>query len=124
MTTWTQECHCMFILALLKCKQEGKVSDLGLKKEGWMLVLKDFNTASGLTVTKTQLQLQYQTLKNKYTAFELLKNNSGFGWNDDIGVPTAPDNVWEEVIAGNKLYAEFCTKPLFMYDELNSFFGG
>ena len=124
MTTWTQECHCMFILALLKCKQEGKVSDLGFKKEGWMLVLKDFNTASGLTMTKMQLQLQYQILKNKYTAFELLKNNSGFGWNDDIGVPTAPDNVWEEVIAGNKLCAKFCTTPLFMYDELGSFFGG
>jgi hypothetical protein len=36
-----------------------------------------------------------EALKEAYKTFSEVKNNSGFGWDPDVMVPTAPDSVWE-----------------------------
>ncbi|KAG3150110.1 hypothetical protein PI126_g11685 [Phytophthora idaei] len=35
-------------------------------------------------------------------------------------MPTAPDSVWEDVIAAHPQAREFRTRPLFMYSELDT----
>jgi len=43
-------------------------------------------------------------LKKDFKDFKFLKDNSGFGWDDGKQIPTAPEAVWEDVIAVSKKY--------------------
>ena len=37
-------------------------------------------------------------MKKEYETFITIKNNSGFGWDSEKGVPTAPESVWDAYI--------------------------
>jgi hypothetical protein len=38
-------------------------------------------------------------LKKDYKDFKYLKDNSGFGWDAEKMIPTAPEEVWKDLIA-------------------------
>jgi hypothetical protein len=82
---------------LISCMKQqisdGKGGDNGLKKEGWSLLRVDFNRLTGLSYEKAQLQSQMSFLKKKYQTFSYLREKSGFGWDDEKEIPTAPDAV-------------------------------
>jgi hypothetical protein len=42
---------------------------------------------------KQQLQSQYSIMKKQYSIFKTLYDKSGFGFNDENKVSTAPDTV-------------------------------
>jgi hypothetical protein len=43
-------------------------------------------------------QSKLDALKKKYDAWNRIKGRSGFGWDNERGVPTAPEDVWETAI--------------------------
>jgi hypothetical protein len=49
-------------------------------------------------VTKVQLQSKHGELKKKYSMFSKLVDNSGFGWDEQLQMPTAPPSVWDAYI--------------------------
>jgi len=53
-----------------------------------------------------------------------MKNNSGFGWDPHTNLPTAPESVWDDIIAEHPQAKEFKTRPLIMYEELDQMFSG
>jgi len=53
-----------------------------------------------------------------------MKNNSGFGWDPQTNLPTAPESVWDDIIAEHPQAKEFKTRPLIMYEELDQMFSG
>ena len=38
----------------------------------------------------------YAELVRNYEGYSALKENSGFGWNDELQIPTAPSSVWDD----------------------------
>ncbi|RPB12421.1 hypothetical protein P167DRAFT_574475 [Morchella conica CCBAS932] len=64
------------------------------------------------------------TLKKKYDVFTALKSNSGFGWDAENQVPTAPIDVWERYLSANPKAREFRKKTLKHYAELEELFLG
>ena len=38
-------------------------------------------------------------MKKDFKDFKFLKENSGFGWDDEKKIPTGPDEVWDDMIA-------------------------
>lgn len=42
--------------------------------------------------------MQYEKLKKDYDIFVQMKNNSGFGWDEEAQLPTAPEAVWERYL--------------------------
>mmetsp|Transcript_13574 Transcript_13574/g.12296 ORF Transcript_13574/g.12296 Transcript_13574/m.12296 type:complete len:339 (-) Transcript_13574:147-1163(-) len=96
----------------------------GLNKANWSNITKDFNEKTNLNYTKTQLQSQATYLKKKYQTFKALKENSGFGWDDNRKVPTAPDNVWNSYIESHKNAKEFRYKSFPFYDDLDKIYTG
>ena len=75
-----------------------------------------FNFKKGIPDYSTvQLHSQYAYLKKKYSVFKELKSNSGFGWDEELNIPTAPNEVWDAYIKSHPLAKEFRTKaPLFL----------
>ena len=68
---------------------------------------------------KAQLQSQFNGLKAKYKTFQACIDNSGFGWNDELKIPIAPDSVWDAYIKAHPEAKEFRNSTLKFYDKLH-----
>jgi hypothetical protein len=69
-------------------------------------------------MTKNQLQSRMQVLKAKFNIFNSIVLNSGFGWDDDLKVPTAPDRTWKEYLSSHPKAKEFRHRTLPNYELL------
>ena len=54
----------------------------------------------------------------EYDVFTALINNSGFGWNDNAKLPTAPDHVWDTYLRAHKEATKFRHATLQDYEQL------
>ena len=87
----------------------------------WNRIIASFTEAKPYyknIITKLQLQSQQSAIKKKYVIFSALKQNSGFGWNDALKMPTAPDSVWDAYIASHPNAKEFRFNTLYLYEFL------
>jgi len=97
----------------------GKGGDNGLNSVGWKAVQEQFSSKLELSYKKSQLQSQWSDLKNRYTVFKRVKENSGFGWDDAEQQPLAPESVWDAFLKSHPKAKEFRNKgfPLFQLME-------
>ncbi len=96
----------------------------GFKCAVWSSILAEFNRDNGVTYDKSSLMSKFCDLKAKFKVFETLKKNSGFGWDERLKIPTAPESVWDEYIDSHKDAAPYRYKTLPHYQELVSLFSG
>ncbi|KAH9159150.1 hypothetical protein LEN26_002488 [Aphanomyces euteiches] len=71
---------------------KGKRSDSGYKREAWVEVTAAFNDRFGTTYHVSKIKSRLDCLKRDYKDVKYLRENSGFGWNGELGLPTAPDD--------------------------------
>jgi len=119
---WTHAAQQYLVDACLFVVESGAYADNGFKSSEWKVMTAHFQNASGLMYGKDQLQSQVNELKKKYVAFKILKDNSGFGWND--GIPTCPSAVWAAVILANKDCKQFKNAGFPFYDDMGIIFAG
>src|SRR5438045_8256108 len=104
--TWSSEMEEALLDGLCKQVRQGKRADSGFKKEAWMAVLPSIQALvtqkddKGNLCQLTQTQASNKTLEFKtlYIEWQLLCEATGFGWDEDAGIPTAPDNVWSHYL--------------------------
>jgi len=58
-------------------------------------------------------------MKKEYDIFITIKNNSGFGWDSEKGVPTAPESVWDAYIKAHPEGERFRHRGLVHYAVLD-----
>ena len=95
--------------------RRGNFTDGGFKAQGWNRIRDDFNRETGLTLDKQKLQNQMSDMKKKYTIFQQTVDNSGFGWDEALQIPTASDQVWESWIEKHPLAAPYRYRTLSFY---------
>ncbi|XXQ34018.1 Myb/SANT-like domain-containing protein [Plasmodiophora brassicae] len=84
---------------LQKQADRGKRAGNNFKKEAWTAALANFNTKFGVQYSLSQVKTHFESLKTKFGHFRSLLDMSGFGWDDNLKVATAPDDVWEKLLA-------------------------
>jgi hypothetical protein len=114
----------IFLDCVLSEVRKGNTAEGGFKKQQWTCITEAFRNHSGLAPDKQILQNKLVQLKKKFAIFKALKSNSGFGWDDALKVPTAPDAVWISYLAVHKEAREFRRKSLEYFDELDEIFAG
>ena len=67
---------------LLQIQSQGDFAGNGFKKNQWNAIEEEFKNHSGLLYSRKQLQNYYAELKKKFGVFSILKDNSGFGWDE------------------------------------------
>jgi Myb/SANT-like DNA-binding domain len=89
----------------------------GFSKKAWEAVTNAFSVEFKVQYTKEQLKSHLQIvsciyftsssvqsdqkllqLKKRYASFKQLKETSGFGWDDQRQMVTAPDSVWDRYL--------------------------
>jgi hypothetical protein len=63
-------------------------------------------------------------MKSEYQVWTKLCSNSGFGFDEALQVPTAPDRTWEGYLANNPKARRFRATTLHRYGDLDSIFQG
>ncbi|ETV85130.1 hypothetical protein H257_02976 [Aphanomyces astaci] len=116
--TWTAERDEFIITALQVQVQNGRRPDSGFKKEAWAIVTSGFNDRFAVAYLVTQIKSLVQWLKKDYKDVKYLRDNSGFGWNSDQGLPTAPNDVWAPVLAAKPNCKKFRVTPFPLFDSL------
>jgi hypothetical protein len=64
------------------------------------------------------------TSRSSRTSFISLKEQSGFGWDEVLKMPTAPDEVWKLYLEAHPNAKQFRKKTLPFYEELDEIFSG
>ncbi|KAI5780390.1 Myb/SANT-like DNA-binding domain-containing protein, partial [Geopyxis carbonaria] len=116
---WTDEMIRILLSSLVQSVNEGKRAENGFKKDAWQKAKIEVNAVHGTKLEVTQLKTKYAALKNDYTVFHALKGFSGFGWDEELGVPTAPDSVWKDYVAKNPRALQFRFKAFPYYNVMD-----
>ncbi|KAH9103188.1 hypothetical protein LEN26_015350, partial [Aphanomyces euteiches] len=115
---WNTKRDLFLVSQLLLQADLGKRADSGFKKEAWRAVTNEFNLEFMVVYTANQMKSRFDCLRRDYKDVKYLRENSGFGWDDVLGVPTAPDSVWSCVIKTNKNYKKFRSCPFPQYNDM------
>ncbi len=83
-----------------------------------------FNRTCGVNYDKQKLQSQLTILKRKYQIVKKLQDNSGFGWDVEKQIPTAPNIVWVDYLAAHPEASPFKKSPLEHFTLLGEIFTG
>ncbi|XP_077210292.1 uncharacterized protein LOC143845761 [Tasmannia lanceolata] len=119
---WTQSMDHCFIGLMVDEVTKGNKNDQGFTRQGWMNLVTKFNQSTGLQFDKDKLKNRYKSLKREYGAIKLLRNHSGFGWDEQRQMVTADGPVWEDYCKAHPDASKFRTRSILHYDELCTIF--
>ena len=98
--TWSDASKGTFIRICLQVQSRNSSPDnIGFRTAEWTIISNMMEEQLHLGLSKQQLQNQLADLKQKYTVFRNLRENSGFGWDDEKQIVTAADSVWDSYLA-------------------------
>jgi hypothetical protein len=97
-----------------------------MKKEAWSVVNEKLNAKHGLNLTSEQVKNQKNAFRKIFFEYKLLCCQSGFGWDEEKGLATADNRVWEELIEAHprRELAKFKDKPFPLYNLASSVWDG
>ncbi|KAK1278771.1 hypothetical protein QJS04_geneDACA007255 [Acorus gramineus] len=98
---WTTQRDQFVIEMLIEHGIYAKNSNPGYVKEAWRSICLAFNQKYNLRYTVSQIKTRHRLLKKQYKMVKLLREQSGFGWDDTMKVVTADEDLWELFIREN-----------------------
>ncbi|RPA97144.1 hypothetical protein L873DRAFT_1771832 [Choiromyces venosus 120613-1] len=90
---WSKTATQTLLTALHEQALQGEKAVNGFKKKAWIAAQAALKDSHGIELETSQLKSKWVNLKKDYDIFTTIKNNSGFRWDDEKAVPTAPDRV-------------------------------
>jgi hypothetical protein len=90
---WNTQMVEVMIEELLHQVELGKRADSGFKKEAWVAVCAMVQTVTTQPLIELQCKTKMETLKDLWKGLNWLLDQSGFGYNEEAKLVTAPDNV-------------------------------
>jgi hypothetical protein len=125
--TWTTEQRSTLLELIAEQNALGQSTDNGgMKKEAWSIVIQKLNAKHGLNLSSEQVKNQKNAFRKLFFDYKFLRAQSGFGWDDDKGVPTADERVWNELFEEHprREFAKLKGKPFPLYDLAASVWEG
>ncbi|KAH7098554.1 Myb/SANT-like DNA-binding domain-containing protein [Auriculariales sp. MPI-PUGE-AT-0066] len=125
---WTTEDDRLLLAHLQQEKAAGNQAQSGWKPSVWQPIMAQYAEAKGQqggTKTKEKIKSHWQKMKSEFnTVYQLFENSSGFGYDSERKMVTAPPNVWTEKVKVNKAFARYQTAPYLWWNEMNDLVGG
>lgn len=98
---WTPQMMQVLFTELLEQANDGKRADNGFKKEAWESVLREVQRVyiGPYPISLRKIKAKEQTYKAYYKDWKYLCDQSGFGWDEETRMITAPDQAWSDICA-------------------------
>lgn len=121
---WNDDMLETFLICILNLAHRENVQGSNFRTTQWNTITKDFNRGSEVQLSKDKLENKFSVLRKKYTTYTKLLHQSGFGFDSQRKVVTAPSEVWDDYLQYHPEAAEFRVKTLPFYNLLEQIFGG
>ncbi|PUZ61242.1 hypothetical protein GQ55_4G260000 [Panicum hallii var. hallii] len=123
---WSHEMK-LFLIGLLKDHDvPGFRTHNAWSKEAWTNIVCRLNAKFGCSFTLNQVKQKEQDLKKDYRVVKELQEESGFGWDSERKMVTAPPNVWANFAArkNNSDALTWQDKSFPYFDDLFALYDG
>ncbi|KAG6826692.1 hypothetical protein H0H87_006689 [Tephrocybe sp. NHM501043] len=122
-TVWNNDCDHILVECLFKVKSLGKQTSNGnFHTSAWTsaeaLLVGTEAHSGGTKKTASSCQTCWNTLKKEYKEVKQLKEHSGFGWDDEKGLVTAEDDVWERYLEAHPDLKKWRKNSFLLFDEI------
>jgi hypothetical protein len=93
------------------------IADGNLKTEGWAAVRKQLNDSFALDLSDRQIKNQKGFIQSAFLDYQFLRDQPGFGWDDETHTITADQKTWDQLIKTNprNSLAKLKNKPFPLY---------
>jgi hypothetical protein len=95
---WTFTMEQTLFNELLEQANNGKRADNGFKKEAWTGACAAVKAVTAQLVTVERCKAKSEAMKALWKEFEWLKEQSGFGYDEEKGLITAGEQAWKDII--------------------------
>lgn len=102
---WSKDDVDLVLDRLRQAQDEGNTSENGFKETVWQSISESFVDA---LKTGRCCQSKWSRIKGEYKEVKFLREASGFGWDEDRCVPTAEEQVWEDLLTV-RFYSRYIT---------------
>ncbi|CAN1129069.1 hypothetical protein LINPERHAP2_LOCUS5020 [Linum perenne] len=122
---WTTQLDAALIKAMKDVMENGLIENGKFKPEAYKALEKKLFALFPEVDMKADpnIKSRVKTLKIKFDAVQLLKSQSGYGWNDELKCPDIEDQVYDDFV---KIHPECANKnrvPYPTYDDMLLIFG-
>ncbi|RPA88819.1 hypothetical protein L873DRAFT_1849591 [Choiromyces venosus 120613-1] len=98
---------------------QGKQAENEFKKKPWNAVKEGLNRAFQIDLEATQLKMKWLNRKRDYNIYTMIKSNSGFRWDSQWSILTAPNSIGDAYLKAQREAEKFQSKFLANYLILN-----
>ncbi|KAL0910311.1 hypothetical protein M5K25_021279 [Dendrobium thyrsiflorum] len=95
---WPEEHNVVVGKLLLEQYVNRNFCNGNLRKDQWSILVAALNRRLGSNYTESSIMIQFKNMKSDFRALYQLTNHSGWGWDDDLHMPIAPDELWDEIV--------------------------
>ncbi|XP_010041986.2 uncharacterized protein LOC104430983 [Eucalyptus grandis] len=122
---WTESVTNLFIGLLVDEVKKGNRTSSTFNKARWRNIQTEFVRQTGCQYSIVQLRNKVNKLRKRYSSFQKLMSQSGFGW-DNVNKRVVVDNpsIWESHIKEDVEWAKFRNDGFPQYLKLCIVFGG
>lgn len=90
---------------LMDAKAGGLMSDSGFKQVVWQSIAKSYSDPK--KNVPRMCETKWSRIKKWYLQVKFLRELSGFGWDQELCVPTAEPQLWDEIALVTSLYDNY-----------------
>lgn len=122
---WSHQMKMFLIELLTDHDVPGFRTQNAWSKEAWTNIVCRLNTKFGTSFTTNQVKQKEQDLKKDYRSVKDLLDQSGFGWDSDRMMVSAPQSVWDTFAdRKNKDAIHWRDKSFPYFDDLAPLYDG
>ncbi|KAL0916577.1 hypothetical protein M5K25_014101 [Dendrobium thyrsiflorum] len=95
---WPEDHNVILGELLMEQYVNGNFCNGNLRKEQWSTLVAALNRLLGSKYTESSVMIKFKNMKADFRALYQLTNRSGWGWDEELHVPVAPDELWDEIV--------------------------
>lgn len=116
---WTPKMEEAMLDALLDAQNKGLQTDnTAYKASGWQLALEAIQKCTTYSVQLLQVKSKHDSQKKDWKVWKEFTGQSGFGWDDETGIPTSDEDILEAYFDAHPEARKFREKPLAFASKL------
>ncbi|KAL0914466.1 hypothetical protein M5K25_014814 [Dendrobium thyrsiflorum] len=112
---WPEDHNIILGELLLEQYMNGNFCNGNLRKEQWSTLVAALNRRLGSNYTESSVIIQFKNMKADFRALYQLTNSSCWGWDEELHVPVAPDELWDEIVQVSPKLIRYRRHPFHQY---------
>ncbi|KAL0910060.1 hypothetical protein M5K25_020989 [Dendrobium thyrsiflorum] len=120
---WPEEHNVILSELLLEQYVNGSFCNGNMRKEHWAGLVAVLKRHLGSNYTDSSVMIRFKNMKADFRTLYQLTNRSGWGWDEELHIPVATDELWDEIQQVNLKVTRFRRHPFHQYDIFMKIYG-